>query len=105
MLRETIKLGGGDAKTAILTLLNATNRGCDNLEVAAKDKKSSEALRAIASGQLKWPWKHSRKESSHNDAVKYFDEIGLGVEAIPHPDTKINPDAPWTKRALMLKED
>ena len=104
MLQETVKLGGGDAKAAIITLLNSTNYGCELLVKAAATETSQEALKSVASTQSKWPFMLSPKESSWEAGKNYLHDIGLGTD-VPLANMKDSQEKRWRKLADKLITD
>jgi len=101
MLQETVKLGGGDAKAAVITLLNSTHYGCELLVKAAANEKSQEALKAVASTQSKWPFMLSTKKSSWEAAKNYLHDIGLGTD-VPLAKMKDSHEKRWRELAGEL---
>lgn len=103
MLRDTIKLGHDDAKGTVITLLNATNYGCERLADAAKDEKSRKAVIELAYETEEWPVMLSLKESSLLKAKNYLKKLGVGTKSFPPTaNTRISGDVRWTELAAML---
>jgi len=103
MLQKSTELGNGRARAAVIALYEATHQGCERLAEIAVREKSRDVLRAFACEKSDWPVMLSLKNSSHNKADAFLKDISVGTASYPPTaKTKLEPDTPWVKCAVML---